>query len=170
MLAILQSISEGNNVFTVLTLSMSIFIPHARNRRPCSRPHGPDLTDSRKGPGTNRTQLTHNLHRSQDPTVCARRQSPTVCRVGGRSAGGRSRGADQESLPRSPGGAAPGGVRGRWARGSGARGSRLPPPAPPAAPHAHAQLAVAAGLPRAGSVWGDAGTKWQRLGHMRCHC
>ncbi|XP_030876554.1 calmegin [Leptonychotes weddellii] len=37
-------------------------------------------------------------------------------------------------------------------------------------PHAHARLAVAAERPPAGLVWGSAGTKWQRLGHLSCHC
>lgn len=55
--------------------------------------------------------------------------------------------------------------------GAGARGPRLRPPPPPRLrPHAHARLAVAAERPPAGLVWGSAGTKWQRLGHLSCHC
>lgn len=55
--------------------------------------------------------------------------------------------------------------------GAGARGKRLGPPPPPRLrPHAHAQLAVAAGRPPAGLVWGSAGTKWQQFGHLSCHC
>lgn len=58
-------------------------------------------------------------------------------------------------------------LRGGWA----SRCTRLPPPPPPSLrPHAHARLAVAAGRPPAGLVWGSAGTKWQRLGHLSCHC
>lgn len=58
-------------------------------------------------------------------------------------------------------------LRGGWA----SRCTRLQPPPPPSLqPHAHARLAVAAGRPPAGLVWGSAGTKWQRLGHLSCHC
>ncbi|XP_012660841.2 alpha-1,3-mannosyl-glycoprotein 4-beta-N-acetylglucosaminyltransferase-like protein MGAT4D [Otolemur garnettii] len=76
-----------------------------------------------------------------------------------------------------------GGAGGAGARGCGVAAARrlsptcrCAPQAPPAAaspclpPHAHARLAVAAARPPAGLVWGDAGTKWQRFGHLSCRC
>ncbi|XP_057582936.1 alpha-1,3-mannosyl-glycoprotein 4-beta-N-acetylglucosaminyltransferase-like protein MGAT4D [Hippopotamus amphibius kiboko] len=55
--------------------------------------------------------------------------------------------------------------------GAGAHGTRLAPPPPPRGrPHAHARLAVAAGQPPAGLLWGDAGTERQRLLHLSCRC
>lgn len=170
------------NVFIVLAVNISISHTPTWNRKPPCWPQWPLNTGRTLGKawGTNWTLFSTAIYREWV-------QEPIKRATGGRTplfaepAGARREGDRGTKTRKSP--RATPEPRGALAAGGGAPPSTAVAPseqvraarAAAAAssrprPHAHARLAVAAGRPRAALVWGDAGTKWQRLGHLSCHC